>query len=226
MKKTLLLVATVLGFSASSIAQAVSDRATVPVAVNLNQVLRLSINDGGNIEFTFNTIEDYRNGISGGTVTGVTAPASNQYTTDFTVASSTQWVLRYGAESAAFVGTDNPTNTLALNNVGYTLEPTGNHIYNGATAGAGQQDNLASTPVANSATQIADLDQYPTILLEQTTTGTPSSNAGDVTDNSFRMVWRCGTVEGDMNTTSILEQGNIDPDRYAVNVVFELNPIL
>ena len=49
----------------SSQAQAVRDRNVIPVAVNLNQVLRMSIYDGGNIEFVFNTIDDYRDGLSG-----------------------------------------------------------------------------------------------------------------------------------------------------------------
>ena len=44
-------------------AQAVRDRGVLPVAVNLNLVLRFQIIDGGNIEFVFNSIEDYRIGM-------------------------------------------------------------------------------------------------------------------------------------------------------------------
>ena len=39
--------------------QAVKDRNVIPVAVSLNQVLRMTITNGGNVEFVFNTIDDY-----------------------------------------------------------------------------------------------------------------------------------------------------------------------
>jgi hypothetical protein len=48
--------------------QAVKDRNVIPVAVNLNQVLRMTVTNGGNIEFVFNTINDYKNGLSAATV--------------------------------------------------------------------------------------------------------------------------------------------------------------
>ena len=64
MKKILLSIFTV-SILGSGISQAVSDRNTIPVAVNLNRVLRMSVNTGGNIEFTFNTIQQYKDGISG-----------------------------------------------------------------------------------------------------------------------------------------------------------------
>ena len=57
--KKILLPIFVFGIISSGISQAVSDRNTIPVAVNLNRVLRMSVNTGGNIEFTFNTIDDY-----------------------------------------------------------------------------------------------------------------------------------------------------------------------
>ena len=52
------------GIISTGISQAVSDRTTVPLAVNLNQVLRLNILNGGNIEFTFFTIAQYKTGIN------------------------------------------------------------------------------------------------------------------------------------------------------------------
>ena len=55
------------GIISTGISQAVSDRTTVPLAVNLNQVLRLNILNGGNIEFTFNTIAQYKTGINSST---------------------------------------------------------------------------------------------------------------------------------------------------------------
>ena len=55
-----LLAIGIVGFS-----QAVKDRQVIPVAVNLNQVLRMTITNGGNIEFVFISIDDYRSGLSG-----------------------------------------------------------------------------------------------------------------------------------------------------------------
>ena len=217
MKKTILLCAAVLGLGASAYSQAVRDRAAIPVAVNLNQVLRLSVTDGGNIEFTFNTIDDYRDGISGDAATSTSANAAGsdpQYQTSFTVASSTDWDLNYGAENATFIGTDNVGNTLALDNVGYSI------VANGTNNFAGGQ--VTSTPT-NDGAEVAALQVYPVALLESGGTG----NAGDVTENDFTLIWRAGTVEGTglttpMNAASLLAQGNIVPDRYTVNVLFEL----
>ena len=117
MKKILLSIFTV-SILGSGISQAVSDRNTIPVAVNLNRVLRMSVNTGGNIEFTFNTIQQYKDGISGDRATsiaGTTPPgtsgsvaANPMYITSFTIAASTKWRLDYGAEDATFIGVDDP----------------------------------------------------------------------------------------------------------------------
>jgi hypothetical protein len=195
-------------------AQAVRDRNVVPVAVNLNQVLRMTITNGGNIEFTFNSIDDYRDGLSGDAATSGSAnPATSDpmYITDFTIASSTRWELSYGSEEATFIGTDNPANTLSLDNVGFNLASNGLHTFG---------TEITSAPTTDG-TVIADLDVFPVVLIVDN--GDPASSAGDVLDNDFTITWRCGTVEGDMNATSILEQDpSPTPDRYITNVLFEL----
>ena len=48
-----------------------------------------------------------------------------------------------------------------------------------------------------------------------------NGNAGDDTDNLFVIDWRCGTSETGMNSTKLIDQ-SISPDRYFVNVIFEL----
>ena len=216
MKKLTYLVAGFLLWGSAANAQAVRDRNVIPVAVNLNQVLRMTITNGGNIEFTFNSIDDYRDGLSGDAATSSSAnPATSDpmYVTDFTIASSTRWELSYGSEEATFIGTDNPANTLALDNVGFNLASNGTH-----TLGAANE--ITSAPTTNG-TVIADLDVFPTVLM--TDAGNASANAGDATDNSFTITWRCGTVEGDMNATSLLDQNpSPTPDRYITNVLFEL----
>jgi len=215
MKKiTLLVLAAALMFSGvSSKAQAVRVRNVIPVAVNLNQVLRMSIYDGGNIEFVFNTIDDYRNGLSGSAAAANDAASIGFYQSSFTISSSTEWDLVYGAENTDFIGVDDGTtpNTLALNNVGLQIVENGVHTF--AT------DEIISGPTTDG-TVVADLDQYPQELLGWDNAG--DSNAGDEADNDFTIQWRCGTAEGDMNGVSLLEQTGIDPDRYVVNVLFEL----
>lgn len=216
MKKLTFLVAGFLMWGSVANAQAVRDRNVIPVAVNLNQVLRMTITNGGNIEFTFNSIDDYRLGLSGDAGTSGSAnPATSDpmYVTDFTIASSTRWELSYGSEEATFIGTDNPANTLALDNVGFNLASNGAHTF-------GAANQIVSAPTTDG-TVIADLDVFPTVLM--TDAGTATANAGDATDNSFTITWRCGTVEGGMNATSLLDQNpSPTPDRYITNVLFEL----
>jgi hypothetical protein len=204
----MLLFAAFFGFVSALSAQAIRDRNVVPVAVNLNQVLRMTITNGGNIEFNFNTIDQYKQGLGGGGL-GVGA----FYQTDFVVASSTRWLLTYGSESATFIGTDNPANVLTLDNVGFEIVNNGAH-------NIGAADEMSSPPTTD-ATVVADLDVYPTILLDDN--GNASANAGDETDNSFSLLWRCGTAEGDMNAVNLIDQ-NPSPtaDRYVTNVLFEL----
>jgi hypothetical protein len=218
MKKNLIVLLAALLTGGTAFGQAVSDRNVIPVAVNLNQVLRMTITNGGNIEFVFNTIDQYEDGISG----AVSAAAI--YQTDFTVASSTRWAITYGAEQATFIGTDNPTNTLELDNVGFTIASTGDHGFEtdaGTGKGTTDADELWSAPTVG-ATETAALEGYGVVLVEDND-GT-SANAGDDGDNSFSLVWRCGTSEGTetpMNAVSLLEQ-SVTPDRYVANVIFDL----
>ena len=208
----------VLFIASAGISQAVSDRNTIPVAVNLNRVLRMSVNTGGNIEFTFNTINQYKNGISGDLATSGsagTAAANPMYITSFTIAASTKWRLDYGAEDATFIGVDNPGNTaFILDNVGFTLGETGAHAFG---------TELASVPT-NAGVEVAALQAYPVVLIDDG--GNAAANAGDATDNAFTMTWRCGTAEGTglttpMNQVNLIEQG-ITPDRFVTNVLFNL----
>lgn len=280
-KENFILAALAVFFTTASIAQAVRDRNVIPVAVNLNEVLRMTITNGGNIEFVFNTIDDYRFGLSGdatvagmatavdldiigqaaivasnpsgstgGGATAATAAAAGPppnngpnftsfYMTEFTVASSTRWAIDWGAEEATFRGTDNPANNLDLDNVGLSIqgfgihqfETTGNAFSASAVDGTpGTGFELFSGPTDNGNSTTA-LVQYPAAqALIQDNGDDDDANAGDGADNSFRILWRCGTTEAGnannnvvaMESVSLLNQGNIVPDRYVTNVVFEL----
>ncbi len=228
MKKiSLAAVMLICGFSAFG--QAVKDRNVIPVAVSLNQVLRMTVTNGGNIEFVFNTIEDYKNGISSQTLTSSStnpATSGSMYKTDFTVSSSTRWNLTYGAEEPTFLGTDNANTAFALNNVGFTISNTGINTFEDPAELKAKNDDrsLFSVPTKN-ASEVAALEVYPVKLIEDN--NTENANAGDAADNSFTINWRCGTAEQGavvpMNAVKIIDQNpSPAPDRYVANVLFEL----
>lgn len=219
MKKIYSIAIALIAITATSYGQAVRDRNVIPLAVNLNQVLRMSITDGGNIEFTFNSIEDYRSGLSGDAGTSGSAnPATSDpmYVSNFIIASSTRWELSYGSEQATFIGTDNPANTLTLDNVGFTLVSNGIHTFG---------TELTSAPTVDG-TEVSALEQFPVVLI--TDNADPLSSAGDVLDNDFTIIWRAGTAEvgaapATMNPVVLLEQNpSPTPDRYVTSVLFEL----
>ncbi len=234
MKRKVIIIAGMLVIGVAGFSQAVKDRQVIPVAVNLNQVLRMTITNGGNIEFVFNSIDDYRLGLSGDAGTSGSAnPASSNpfYVTDFTVAASTRWDLNYGSEELTFIGTDDPTNTLDLANVGFTLTSNGTHDFETAVGqGTTLTAELWSAPTVNG-TEVAGLENYPTLLIDDNTFGVGGdANAGDGTDNSFQIVWRCGTgpVEAGAAPLPMIDVSLLDqdpspaPDRYVTNVIFEL----
>ena len=210
MRKIYSIAIALITMTTASYGQAVRDRNVIPLAVNLNQVLRMSITDGGNIEFTFNSIEDYRLGLSGDAGTsGSSNPATSDpmYVSNFIIASSTRWELSYGSEQPDFIGTDNPGNTLTLDNVGFTLLSNGIHTFG---------TELTSAPTVDG-TEVSALEQFPVVLI--TDNSDPLSSAGDVLDNDFTIIWRAGTAEvgaapATMNPIVLLEQNpSPNPDR-------------
>ena len=120
----------------SSYAQAISDNATIPVSVTLNTIMRLNVVSGGNIEFAFNTINDYELGIAN----------STRYTTRFTVASSDDFDVNLHAEDGNFIGNDDVGNTMPLNHVGFTVVDV-NTI--GATVNTGYHDLAATVNIVD-----------------------------------------------------------------------------
>lgn len=199
MKKVTLFFASLFIMANLGFSQGVDDRAVIPVAVTLNSILRLNVVSGGNIEFNFNTLEQYTMGISN----------SEAYNTKFTVASSVNWEIEISAEDNAFIGSDDAisSNVLPLDNVGYQI------TYDGS--GAESDFDIPSLAVA------VALDQTEQILVGRSGAIT---NAGDINQNAFTINWRCGTKEGNMSTFSILEQ-SLAADRYATNVFLILKAL-
>jgi hypothetical protein len=200
MKKLILLFSGLFLMANISSAQ-VDDRAVIPVAVTLNSILRLNVVSGGNIEFNFNTLNDYTTGI----------PTSPAHQTELTIASSVNWELAMYTEDATLIGTDDAggLNTLALNNIGYRISYAGNGVIG---------DYLIPS-LADTRALIAG--EVPVIGSSAPAT---ISIAGDINKNSFIVHWRCGTggvggadAASDMIGQNILQQ-SAKADRYATNV--------
>lgn len=219
MRNSIFSIPIIIGIiTGTAMAQPVSDRAVIPMGVTFQQILRIHVVDGGNIEFVFNGINDYKNGI----------PNSTFYTSSVVVASSTNWQLHLGAEDATLIGTDNPARTLALNNVGFMI----NWLFSGAnTCCFPGFDNVALAPA------YSDADANPNGLKPFTgtaadllfTDGGGGGSGGDILDNAFLIQWQCGTqsigsVASPMNAVSILKQSP-PADRYVTNAFLDLEAL-
>ena len=204
--KTIALTVTTALVTLNSYSQPVSDRAVIPVALTLNQILRLNVEDGGNIEFVFNRIDDYEVGIQNG--------ASGFYDTRLTIASSTRWVLAMGAEDATLIGVDNPANLLPLAYVGFQLISAGVHVF-GTELTDPATANAAAIPLA----------PYPVTVISSAAAGAAgATNAGDVLDNIIDINWNANTVAVNAVAGIVpLIDLSQTPDRYVTNVLLDIS---
>ncbi len=195
---TLILIGSLL-LGNLSYGQAVDDRTVIPVAVTLSSILRLNVVSGGNIEFNFNTLADYQNGIDN----------SSSYDTRFTVASSVDWDVFMYSEEASLVSTDDVAAAgMDLDNVGY-------HVLSNGTFDIADLTVSSDDPTAPAALTSAEV-----VIVGYNGTVT---NAGDIQQNDFTIHWECGTMIGGMNSNSILSQ-QLAADRYSTNVFLILRP--
>lgn len=235
MKKSIITSAIALIITGSAFAQPVSDRAVIPLGVTLVQILRIHVTNGGNIEFVFNDIDDFKEGIPNSQGNGF-------YDSDVEIASSTEWELDMGAEDATLLGTDDPGNSIALNNVGFSCNWTG-----GNTCCAAGMDVDASNAsifydqhisAAGATLDLNGLAQYTAPLARLLFTSGATFNGGDVTDNAFTINWEAGTsdavtgnsdfvitVTGNLNANDSFLDQSFTPDRYVTNVFLELSAI-
>lgn len=162
-----------------------------------NPSLRVSIVSGYSIVFTFDNMDEYKNGIMNG-------PQS----TFIRVGSITNWQLHFSADQDMFYGENDPTNQMELNNVGLVVVSTGTNLDDGSNI-----VNYAKTaPLA--------LESNEVLLL---TRGT-ETNKGYGIRNAFTLNWEMGTQRGNMNNQSILEQ-MIESDSYSVNIILTVSVI-
>lgn len=206
-KYVMILLLFFAGYQVSSFAQAVDDRAVVPVSVTLNSILRLNVESGGNIEFNFNTLQQYQNGIDG-------IGNDDQYSTQISIASSVNWDLRMGAEDGALITTDTSNASAAgqmeLGYIAYqvNLDETALTLNTDIDVAANSDDGTTAQ-----LTTLGTSDE----IIQYNTSG---SNAGDVTQNRFRIDWACGTSDA----IGSLMGSNLTGGRYSTNVFFILKP--
>ncbi len=105
MKKVLVGFLSLILIGQVSFAQPVSDMAVIPMGITIQNIMRLTITKGGNIEFVFKSASDRTNGISGA-----------EYTTEGSVVATQAWDLEIVADDANFTD-ESGTNTLALGTV-------------------------------------------------------------------------------------------------------------
>jgi len=160
-----------------------------------NPGLVINIVSGYSILFEFDELSEYHNGIMGG-----------GQSTFIRVGSIYDWKLQFKADQPIFYGTGNPSNQMQLNNVGLIVVSVGSNQDDGTNI-----VNYAKTaPVA---LESADV----TILTKGS-----QSNKGYGTRNSFSLDWEMGTMRGNMNSESLLEQ-MVPADSYTLNIILTLS---
>ena len=160
-----------------------------------NPGLVLNIVSGYSILFTFDEMEEYNYGIM-----------NAGQSTHIRVGSIYNWKLQFNADQVMFYGNSNPSNQMELNNVGVIVVSIGTNLDDGSNI-----TNLAKTaPVA--------LESNLVTLL----TKGSLSNKGYGLNNAFILNWEMGTMRGNMNGESLLEQ-MIPPDTYSLNIILTLS---
>lgn len=150
-------------------AQNNNDRAVIPVGVTLNSIMRLTIVSGGNIEFSFNTIRDYEDGISYNT----------QYDTRFTIASSVDYAVSLQTEDGNLIRTDLMSDTVGAGGVGDAITLNLNYLEFDLTNNGGASITGAFLSGGTA------LSQSQTII---------EAEAGGQDDNDFTLRWQCGVT--------------------------------
>jgi hypothetical protein len=134
-----------------------------------NPDLAINIVSGYDITFVFDDLDEYYYGIMG-----------QGHNTYLRIGSIYDWQLQFRADQAMFYGTNNPSHTMELNNVGVVVISTGTNQDDGSNI-----INYAKTlPLA-----LEDLDV--TLLTKGSLT-----NKGYGIRNSFTLEWEMGSMRG------------------------------
>lgn len=160
-----------------------------------NPGLVINIVSGYSIEFVFDEIAEYINGISGA-----------GQSTYIRIGAIYDWKLQFKADQIMFYGTNNPSNQMELNNVGVMVVSTGTNQDDGSNI----INNAKVAPVALESNDV-------TLLTKGVLT-----NKGYGIENAFILNWEMGTRNGNMNSLTMLEQ-NLGADTYTLNIMLTLS---
>lgn len=213
MKKVIIGVLSLIFAGQVALAQPVSDNAVIPMGITLSSVLRLNVVSGGNIEFVFNSIADFQEGLYG-----------DMYRTNFTVASSTDWSL--SAYASDFSGS---AGNFGVGIVDYCIQDNGTgDIYDsdpGATNGRGSYYAGASIYAAPGDGDFVALTNASVVVLSPNADG----NDGVAADNNFYIRWRCGVgaapTVAPAGPSLINDWAGTGPGRSSTNVLVTLTAI-
>lgn len=162
-----------------------------------NPDLVINILSGQSVVFTFDSMNKYINGILGG-----------GQSTFIRIGSIYDWKLDFVADQNMFYGTNNPSNTIQLDNVGVIVVAIGTNLDDGSNI----INNAKFLPLALSS-----------IDVNLMTKGS-QSNKGYAIRNSFTLNWEMGTRRGNMNPQRMLDQ-NLGADTYTLNIILTLSPV-
>lgn len=162
-----------------------------------NPEIAINIYSGQSVYFLFDEMSEYQNGIMGG-----------GHSTFIRILSIYNWQLQFKADQAMFYGTNNPTNTMQLDNVGVVVVSTGTNLDDGSNI-------LNNAPILPLALQSTDVQ-----LL---TKGT-GTNKGGGPRNSFTLNWEVGTMRGNMNPQRMLDQ-NLGADIYTLDIILTVSAV-
>ncbi len=161
-----------------------------------NPSLIINIVSGYSVNFVFDEMTEYKNGILNG-----------GQSTFIRIGAVVDWKLQFSADQTIFYGENNPANQMELNNVGVVIISTGTNLDNGTNI----TNYAKSAPIALENNDV-------TILTKGTNT-----NKGYGIRNAFTLNWEMGTQRGNMNNLSILDQ-MIATDTYTLNITLTLSP--
>ena len=160
-----------------------------------NPGLVINIVSGYSIEFVFDEINEYINGISGA-----------GQSTYIRIGAIYDWKLQFKADQIMFYGTNNPSNQMELNNVGVMVVSVGSNQDDGSNI----INNAKTAPVALEGSDV-------TLMTKGTLT-----NKGYGIENAFILYWEMGTRNGNMNPLTMLEQ-TLGADTYTLNIILTLS---
>jgi hypothetical protein len=204
MKKIIVLFVLLFALQTQATLMAqLEDQENVIFTAILGGVYNLIIQDGDLQTATFNTANDYNFGIS----ESIGTPGIDPGFTTVAMEATGNWYLEISSpDFLPSVG----AGSIPINNLGVWCEATGVHQF-GTEVTCSYQSADAAWGLTNTDVTLIDL-------------GT-GGNSGDQTDNLFILHWLMGTMQGDMNTTSMFSQlaaGIFTVGTYNTTVVLTL----